>query len=100
MSIVDLRRTHYLVSTCLVVSGVSSMLATGHASGAEQFVGVGTTFRLFDKDVIGITSEFFYRIQFTQNLRMSPDIQITYKASFNLEKDWVTVVGLRFRLVF
>ncbi len=47
-----------------------------------------------------ITSEFFYRLQVTRNLTFSPDIQVTYKPSFNLPRDWITVIGLRIRLVF
>ena len=72
--------------------------------------------KLFDRDVLGlainwgsppdkiacsqITSEVFYRTQITQNLTFTPDIQVTYKPSFNLAEDWIPVIGMRFRLVF
>jgi porin len=47
-----------------------------------------------------VTSEFFYRLQVTQNLTVSPDVQLTYHPSFTTEKRWVFVPGLRMRMVF
>ncbi len=88
----------------------------GDAAQLRRFAGVGVSKKLFGRDVIGVatswgsppdktarnqmTSELFYRLQVTQNLVLTPDVQIFYKPSFNLNKDWITVIGLRFRLVF
>ena len=44
--------------------------------------------------------ELLYRIYFTQNLVISPDIQVTFNPSLTTETDRVTVVGLRARLTF
>ena len=47
-----------------------------------------------------ITSEIFYRVQLTQNLTFSPNVQVTFKPSFTLETKWLVIPGLRMRLVF
>jgi carbohydrate-selective porin OprB len=44
--------------------------------------------------------EAFYRVQVTQSLIITPSVQLTYKPSLTLEKDWVFIPGLRMRFVF
>jgi porin len=49
---------------------------------------------------IQITSEVYYRIQVTQNLTLTPSLQVTFKPSYTLEKRLVAVFGFRMRFVF
>jgi len=88
----------------------------GDAAQLRQFIGVGIRLKVFGRDSLGVatswgappdkslrsqvTSEGFYRVQMTQNLTVSPSVQVTYKPSLTLEKDWIVVAGLRLRLVF
>ena len=44
--------------------------------------------------------ETLYRMHFTQNMTISPDLQVTFNPSFNDEEDVVYVFGLRVRLKF
>jgi len=88
----------------------------GNAAAMRRYIGIGTYSEVMDRDGIGVgvgwgsptdkslrdqvTSEVFYRAQVTQQLAITPNIQITYKPSFNVVKDWVLVAGIRFRIVF
>lgn len=48
-----------------------------------------------------VTSEFFYRLQFTDNLQITPALQVTHHPSFNDEKNTIFVGSvLRMRLAF
>jgi len=46
------------------------------------------------------TLEAMYRVHLTQHIVVSPDIQVTFKPSFNESKDTVYMYGLRFRFTF
>jgi len=88
----------------------------GDAPQLRQSVSVGIRLKVFGRDSLGLgvnwgappdkslrsqfTSEAFYRIQMTQNLTVTPSVQVTYKPSLTLEKDWIVVAGFRLRLVF
>jgi porin len=88
----------------------------GDAPQMRRFIGVGTAFKLFGRDTLGfgtswgsppdktlrdqVTSEVFYRVQLTPNVSLTPNLQVYYQPSNNPEKDWISVVGLRFRLTF
>ena len=88
----------------------------GDAAQMRRFIGAGGTFRLFGRDTLGmavswgsppdktlrnqVTGEIFYRVHVTQNLTITPNWQLTFRPSFTLEKDWVSIPGLRMRLVF
>lgn len=88
----------------------------GNAAKFRRFVGIGVTSKVIGRDVVGlgagwgspsdkslrdqVTSELFYRIQVTRQLALTPDIQLTYKPSFNVGKDWIVIAGIRIRIVF
>jgi porin len=88
----------------------------GDAAQMRRFIGVGASYTPRGWDTLGIatswgsppetslrnqiTSEVFYRVQITQNLTMSPDIQIVYHPSYTKDESWVFTPGLRMRLVF
>jgi porin len=98
------------------VAFVRAGYSRGDAAQMRRFIGVGFTHKFFGRDTFGlasswgsppdkslrnqITSEAFYRVQLTQNLTFTPSIQLTYKPSLTLEKDWVFIPGLRMRFVF
>ena len=44
--------------------------------------------------------ELLYRTHLTQNLVVSPDIQVTFNPSFNSQEDIVYMYGLRLRFTF
>lgn len=44
--------------------------------------------------------EALYRMQLTQNMTISPDLQVTFKPSLNDQNDEAVVGGLRMRLKF
>ena len=46
------------------------------------------------------TLEVLYRAHLTQHIVISPDLQVTFKPSFNSQKNTVYMYGLRFRLTF
>jgi len=82
----------------------------------RRFVGIGGSYKPRGRDTLGIaaswgsppekelrnqfTSEIFYRVQVTQNLTFTPNLQLTFKPSYTLETRWVVVPGLRMRFVF
>ena len=88
----------------------------GDAAQMRRFIGAGGTVKVKGRDMLGmavgwgsppdkslrnqVTGEIYYRIQVTQNLTISPNWQLTYHPSFTLEKRWISVPGLRMRLVF
>jgi porin len=98
------------------VAFVRAGYSRGDAAQMRRFIGVGFTRKFFGRDTLGlatswgsppdkslrnqVTSEVFYRVQVTQNLTFTPSIQLTYKPSLTLEKDWVFIPGLRMRFVF
>ena len=45
-----------------------------------------------------ITGEFFYRVQFAQNLAITPSLQLLKNPALNPVHDTVWVWGIRFRL--
>ena len=93
---------------------IDSRTRKGHP--CPRVFGIGAASEIINRDSIGVgvgwgsptdkslrdqvTSEVFYRIEVTQQLAITPDLQITYKPSFNLVKDWVLIAGIRFRVVF
>lgn len=111
-----------LTSTYSVVTqrGGIAFLRAGYSEGdapqMRRFVGGGFSYKPFGRDTLGIatswgspvekslrnqiTSEIFYRVQFTQNLTISPDFQLINKPSYTPEKNWINIIGLRMRLVF
>lgn len=44
--------------------------------------------------------EIFYRIQVTENMELSPDLQFVVDPSLNPSEDLVTIVGLRLKVLF
>ena len=44
------------------------------------------------------TGEFFYRLQLSQNLAITPNLQLLRDPALNQEEDTVWVAGLRVRL--
>jgi porin len=88
----------------------------GDAAQMRRFVGVATSLsaRGSDRILFGAgwgsppdkslrdqtTLEVMYRAQLTQNIVVSPDLQVTFNPSFNTEKDKVHIYGLRFRFTF
>ena len=88
----------------------------GDAPQMRRFIGLGGAFPIKGRDVLGVAtswggppdeslrnqvaSELFYRLQVTQNLTLTPSIQVTYEPSFNEAVTWLTVAGLRMRMVF
>lgn len=44
--------------------------------------------------------ELFYRIQVTENMGLSPDLQFVVDPSLNPSEDLVTIVGLRLKVLF
>jgi porin len=82
----------------------------------RRFIGAGLTFKVFGRVRLGIatswgsppdkslrnqiTTEAFYRVQVTQNLTLTPSLQLTYKPSLTLDTKWLFVPGLRMRFVF
>ncbi len=88
----------------------------GGAALMRWIVGAGVGIRLRGHDLLGlassiggtedasqrnqITSELFYRLQFTDNLELTPGLQWTINPAMNLEKDFIAVAAvLRLRLV-
>jgi porin len=104
----------------VIRSGVVPFLRMGYSEGdapaMRRFIGAGANWRLFDRDVLGfatswgsppdrelrdqVTTEAFYRLQVTRNIVLTPNLQVYYQPAYNPDKDWVSVVGLRFRVVF
>ena len=98
------------------VAFVRAGYSRGDAAQMRRFIGAGFTHKFFGRDTFGlatswgsppdkslrsqITSEAFYLVQVTQNLTFTPSVQLTYKPSLTLEKDWVFIPGLRMRFVF
>ena len=99
-----------------VIAFLRAGYSSGDAAQMRRFVGVGMSYKPFQRDRFGvatswgsppdkskrdqITSEAFYRLQLTQNISLTPSLQVTYKPSLTLETNWVLVPGLRMRLVF
>lgn len=103
-----------------IFGSVKGMLRLGYAEGdapqLREFVGgaVSIPTRGSDRFQLGFgwgsppdkslrsqtVYEFLYRLQFTQNLVLSPNLQITLNPSLTDETDRVVVVGLRVRLTF
>ena len=108
--------THSLTTSRGYVAFLRAGYSEGGAAQMRRFIGIGGSGKILGRDTLGCavswgsppdkslrdqyTSECFYRLQVTQNLTISPDIQATYKPSFNPAKDWVAVVGLRLRIAF
>lgn len=88
-------------------------VSDGDAPQMRRFAGLGTAVNLTDKTTLGlatswgsppqtdlrdqITTEVFYRVQLTQHISLTPDLQVYYQPSYNPDKDWITVIGLRMR---
>ena len=88
----------------------------GEAPQMRRFVGAGYSAKILGRDTLGIatswgsppdkslrsqvTSEVFYRLQVTQNLTVTPSLQLTYKPSYTEEEDWIYIPGLRIRMMF
>ena len=101
-------------------SGTVPFVRIGYSEGdapqMRRFIGAGVNLRMFDRDILGlatswgstpdktlrdqVTSEAFYRLQVTRNIALTPNLQVYYQPAYNPDKDWISVVGLRFRIVF
>lgn len=46
------------------------------------------------------TIEIFYRYQFTENIALTPDVQVLFDPALNPEDDTIALAGLRARIVF
>ena len=98
------------------VGFVRAGYSKGGAAQMRRFIGAGGSFKPFGRDSLGVavswgsppdrslrnqvTGEIFYRIQVTQNLTITPNYQLTFHPSLTLDTKWVSVPGLRMRLVF
>ena len=88
----------------------------GDAAQMRRFVGTAVSFpaRGSDRLLLGAgwgsppdkslgdqtVLELMYRVQVTQHIVVSPDLQVTLNPSFNDDKDVVYMYGLRFRFTF
>jgi len=69
-------------------------------------LGVGFIWGQPNEDTFGAelsdqyATEFFCRLQLTQNIELTPDIQLIFDPAFNPEADEVWVFGLRTRVAF
>jgi porin len=98
------------------VAFVRAGYSRGNAPQMRRFIGIGGAYQPNGRDTLGIatswgsppdkklrdqiTSELFYRLQVTQNLTLTPNLQVTFKPSYTLEKRLVAVFGFRMRFVF
>ena len=108
--------THSVIRPNGFVAFIRAGYSEGDAAQLRRFVGIGASGKIQGRDALGCgvswgsppdkslrsqyTSECFYRLQVTQNLTITPDIQVIYKPSFNTAKDWVAIAGLRVRVSF
>jgi len=91
--------------------------SAGNAAMMRWIYSIGLGMKMRGSDMLGIatsygapvepdtdpqvTSEFFYRLQFTDNLQITPALQVTHHPSFNDEKTTIFVGSvLRMRLAF
>jgi len=101
-------------------NGYTTVIRVGYSEGdaaqMRQFVGLAVSklIRIDDRILAGIgwgsppdknlrsqtVVEAMYHLQLTQNVVISPDLQVTFNPSFNDTKSIVYVFGLRFRLTF
>ena len=99
-------------------NGIVGVLRAGYSEGdaaqMREFLGVATSFPTRGSDALKLgvgwgsppdetlrsqtVFEILYRLHVTQNLTISPDLQVTFNPSFNVDKDVVYVFGLRLRL--
>jgi porin len=98
------------------VAFVRAGYSRGDAPQMRRFIGIGGSYQPNGRDTLGIatswgsppekelrnqvTSEIFYRLQVTQNLTLTPNLQLTFKPSYTLETRWVAAPGIRMRFVF
>ena len=98
------------------VAFVRAGYSRGDAPQMRRFIGIGGAYKPFGRDTLGlatswgsppdkelrnqIPSEVYYRIQVTQNLTLTPNLQLTFKPSYTLDTRWVVVPGVRMRFVF
>ena len=98
-------------------NGIIGVIRAGHSEGGaaqmREFLGIATSFPMRGSDTLkfGVgwgsppdkslrsqtVLEILYRLHVTQNMTVSPDLQVTFNPSFNDQKDTVYVIGLRFR---
>jgi porin len=83
----------------LATAGVS---ITGLMGNRDDIVGLALAWgqpedRLLRNQYI---AELFYRMQITNNLQLTPDVQLIREPSRNRDNDTIGVFGLRLRLVF
>jgi porin len=108
--------THSFVTGNDGVAFLRAGYSEGNAPHMRRFVGAGYSTKVFERDRLGIatswgsppdksrrdqvTSELFYRLQVTENLTISPDVQLIYHPSFTNETDWLVMPGIRVRIEF
>ncbi|MGI9241222.1 MAG: carbohydrate porin, partial [Verrucomicrobiales bacterium] len=108
--------THSFVTGHDGVAFLRAGYSEGDAPQMRRFVGAGYSTKVFDRDRLGIatswgsppdksrrdqvTSEIFYRLQVTENMTISPDLQLIYQPSFTDETDWLVMPGVRVRIEF
>jgi len=101
-------------------SGFTTVFRAGYSEGnspqMRNFIGVAASWPMRGSDTLllgtgwgsppdktlrsQVTSEVIYRLHVTQNLTMSPNLQITFNPSFTDVESVVYVIGLRARFRF
>lgn len=73
-----------------------------HKNDRGELVGIGVKWGKPSKNELReqYTSELFYRFQVSQNLAITPDLQLIINPAENPKDDTIAVFGLRMRLVF
>jgi porin len=109
--------TYSVVTESDIVPFLRAGYSEGDAPQMRRFIGIGTMLKVSsrrgslglgtsfgsppDKTLRDqVTSEVFYRAQLTQNLALTPNLQVYYQPSYNPDKLWLSVVGLRMRVEF
>ena len=78
----------YTIGGLYYFSDSSDLAGIAINHGELAAVGLGTQ----------TTGELFYRIQFAQNLAITPSLQVLKDPALNDEKETITILGLRLRL--
>ena len=109
-----------LSSSRVFDSGFTAVFRAGYSEGdapqMRNFIGIAASWPMRGSDTLllgtswgsppdktpqsQVTSEIIYRLNVTQNLTVSPDLQITINPSFNETENVIYVVGLRARWSF
>jgi carbohydrate-selective porin OprB len=108
------RHRRYIGSN--IDAGLRAGNSEGDAPQMRNFIGLAASWPMRGNDTLLLrtswgsppdktlksqsTSEVNYRLHVTQNLTVTPDLQITFNPSFNEVENVIYVVGLRVRMSF